>query len=94
MTDEHERPDDAAARARRAWIKVHHPDRGGDPGTFAAGLTGTSWLAGQGSRDAEARVGVYRRGGPGAALRWVVRTCHRARVRARARRRSQHRRVI
>ncbi|MBE7189148.1 hypothetical protein [Jatrophihabitans endophyticus] len=31
--------DDAAARAaRRAYIRAHHPDAGGDPRTFAAGL--------------------------------------------------------
>ena len=25
-------------RARREFIRTHHPDRGGDPGAFAAGL--------------------------------------------------------
>lgn len=25
-------------RARRAYIRAHHPDRGGDPAAFAAGL--------------------------------------------------------
>lgn len=25
-------------RARRAYIRAHHPDRDGDPATFAAGL--------------------------------------------------------
>ncbi len=25
-------------RARREFIRAHHPDRGGDPGAFAAGL--------------------------------------------------------
>jgi hypothetical protein len=25
-------------QARREFIRAHHPDRGGDPGTFAAGL--------------------------------------------------------
>jgi hypothetical protein len=31
---------DAAAQrqAFRAWVRVHHPDAGGDPGEFAAGL--------------------------------------------------------
>jgi len=27
-----------AARRRREFIRVHHPDRGGDPGLFMAGL--------------------------------------------------------
>lgn len=35
-------PDDrrggAEARRRRAWALAHHPDRGGDPATFMAGL--------------------------------------------------------
>ena len=26
-------------RARREFIRTHHPDRGGDPAAFAAGLT-------------------------------------------------------
>ena len=25
-------------RARREYIRTHHPDRGGDPGAFTAGL--------------------------------------------------------
>ena len=29
-------PDDR--RARRQWVAEHHPDRGGDPASFAAGL--------------------------------------------------------
>ena len=30
----------AARRRRREWIKAHHPDQGGDPGRFIAGLAG------------------------------------------------------
>lgn len=30
--------DPRRAAERRAWIAAHHPDRGGDPTTFAAGL--------------------------------------------------------
>ena len=28
----------AATRRRRAWLLAHHPDRGGDPEAFLAGL--------------------------------------------------------
>ncbi|QNK81783.1 hypothetical protein [Nakamurella sp. PAMC28650] len=30
--------DARARRERRIWIREHHPDRGGDPVTFAEGL--------------------------------------------------------
>jgi hypothetical protein len=31
-------------RARREFIRAHHPDRGGDPAAFAAGLAGLDHL--------------------------------------------------
>ena len=31
-------PDEELRRARRAFVRSHHPDRGGDPAVFAAGL--------------------------------------------------------
>jgi hypothetical protein len=30
--------DEQCRAARRAYIRAHHPDRGGDPAAFAAGL--------------------------------------------------------
>ncbi|WP_433324515.1 hypothetical protein [Spirillospora sp. CA-294931] len=30
--------DEGARRAFRAWVRVHHPDAGGDPEEFVAGL--------------------------------------------------------
>lgn len=32
-------PDTGARQAFRAWVRVHHPDAGGDPEEFAAGLS-------------------------------------------------------
>jgi hypothetical protein len=32
------RPDQSREARRRAFIREHHPDRGGDPGAFIAGL--------------------------------------------------------
>ena len=31
-------PEDAERRAFRAFVREHHPDRGGDPDVFKAGL--------------------------------------------------------
>jgi hypothetical protein len=31
-------PDTHGRQAFLAWVRVHHPDAGGDPGEFAAGL--------------------------------------------------------
>ena len=32
-------------RVRREFIRAHHPDRGGDPAAFAAGLAGLDQFA-------------------------------------------------
>ena len=37
-------PDTGARRAFRAWVRAHHPDTGGNPEEFAAGLA--RWRAG------------------------------------------------
>jgi hypothetical protein len=79
-------------RARRAWIAEHHPDRGGDPDAFRAGLRDAAWLD-------DPRIGwpvrapitAYRRSGRVAALRRLARRIQRAR---RDRRRRRLRRVI
>jgi len=83
--DEHDQPRDpdpgaAARRARRAWIAAHHPDRGGDPQAFQAGLPEAPWLG----RPSQAPVTAYRRGGLAGAWRRLARACRRC---ARARRR-------
>ena len=38
MTDPGNGPGDDGRSAFRAFVRVHHPDRGGDPGAFVAGL--------------------------------------------------------
>ena len=38
MTDPHRHPTPEQRAAFRAFVREHHPDRGGDPGTFAAGV--------------------------------------------------------
>ncbi|WP_336029549.1 hypothetical protein [Geodermatophilus sp. FMUSA9-8] len=68
--------DDAARRrAERAWVREHHPDRGGDPAVFAAGLA--ALRAGRSpdapaARSAGARVTVLRARGPRAWLRRLL----------------------
>jgi hypothetical protein len=55
-------------QARRAWIAAHHPDRGGDPDEFIAGLQAAAWR----TRPADLGHGVitgYRKSKPRAALR-------------------------
>lgn len=42
-------------RARRAFVLVHHPDRGGDPTTFAAGLARFALLLDQPGQGTAAR---------------------------------------
>jgi hypothetical protein len=59
-------------RAFRAWVRSHHPDAGGDPGEFAAGL---AWwrqqLSSTGNGAAGEDVSVFRtRGGLWLARRW------------------------
>ena len=38
MSDPHSLPTPEQRAAFRAFVREHHPDRGGDPGTFAAGM--------------------------------------------------------
>ncbi|WP_165865733.1 hypothetical protein [Vallicoccus soli] len=35
--------DRAARAARRAWLRAHHPDAGGDPAAFTEGLRRADW---------------------------------------------------
>ncbi|MBW8483804.1 hypothetical protein [Actinomadura parmotrematis] len=61
--------------AFRAWARAHHPDAGGDPAEFAAGMRRWNEDGGRGApggaRPAADVVGVRRHRGPGARLkRW------------------------
>jgi hypothetical protein len=38
---------------RRQFIRTHHPDRGGDPAAFIAGLAHLDRVGGPGERDAD-----------------------------------------
>ncbi len=64
--------DGAERRAFRAWVRAHHPDAGGDPGEFAAGLA--RWrerLAPARGPAPAGEVTVFRaRGGLWRAQRW------------------------
>jgi hypothetical protein len=54
----------------RAWVRTHHPDVGGDPAEFAAGL--------ERRRRAAAEVTVFRsRGGWWPLARWLRRRMRR-----------------
>ncbi len=79
--DEPAAPGGAARRARRAWIAAHHPDRGGDPAVFVAGMRARAWLG----HPAAEPVVFYRRRGVRAAL---TRLIGRRRWRRRRRRRG------
>jgi len=81
------RRDSAAGRARRAWIAAHHPDHGGDPDTFIAGMSRSAWLS---SGANEAPITGYRRRGIAGALRTLARL---ARRRRRGRRTARSTRV-
>jgi hypothetical protein len=64
-------------RAARAWIRTHHPDVGGDPAVFAAGLAalraGLPPEAGTpGTTVPRPRVTVVRTRGPRAWLRRLL----------------------
>ncbi|MEV5572562.1 hypothetical protein AB0L06_21160 [Spirillospora sp. NPDC052269] len=73
----------AERSAFRAWVRDHHPDLGGDPETFAAGLrrrrrsrtdADTGSGSGSGPSPDAPIVGVQRRFGPVAAVeRWRYR---------------------
>jgi hypothetical protein len=61
--------DDRAAF--RAWVRVHHPDVGGDPDTFAEGLRRFRTAAGTGGTRPATVVVVRRRPWPARRLaRW------------------------
>ena len=78
--------------ARRAWIAAHHPDRGGDPDVFRAGLLGSAWLDDPRiDWPRQAPITAHRRSGGVAALRRLARRVQRVR---RDRRRRRLRRVI
>jgi hypothetical protein len=77
----------ALRRARRAWIAANHPDRGGDPEAFHAGLAAWAQLQHR-AVGPQVRITVYRRRGLRAAAR---RAAHRLVGVRRARRRRQAR---
>lgn len=74
-----DRTPELAARSRlRAFVRAHHPDRGGDPAAFIEGLRA---LRAQLHASAAPPVSVHhRRDGPGVFVDWLV-----ARWRARRR---------
>ncbi len=55
-------------RAFRAWVRAHHPDVGGDPAVFAAGIQ--AWRAPVGRSAGEGVFFFRRRRG---LARWVTR---------------------
>ncbi|MDQ2845433.1 MAG: hypothetical protein M3Y77_03580 [Actinomycetota bacterium] len=69
-------------RARRAWIREHHPDRGGDPERFAEGLRRLA-----GGQPASSRPLVYRT----RPIRRALRKLRRATVRRLRQRSGSHR---
>lgn len=73
MADQHSR-----GRERRAWIAAHHPDRGGDPQAFAAGLSSSAWLEYRQERNA-VPVTAYRSRKPTAVLMRLAGRIRRAR---------------
>lgn len=67
-------------RDYRAWVRTHHPDLGGDPEVFAAGLAVWRAQAGTPASDGRAQVSVFRsRGGLWQVVRWWHRRGHRHR---------------
>ncbi|HWG13679.1 MAG TPA: hypothetical protein VG268_10455 [Streptosporangiaceae bacterium] len=53
--------DDPRSRERRdfrAWVRAHHPDAGGDPDSFVAGLAAWRQRRGQPSEPGPARTEV------------------------------------
>ena len=79
-----------ARRERRRWIRQHHPDVGGDPSVFDAGLRGLSPLgkAGEPVTAADVRPSVVRTRSVRRAARRLAR-----RLRALRRRTRHHGRV-
>ncbi|HEY8721351.1 hypothetical protein [Pengzhenrongella sp.] len=67
-------------RAFRAFVRAHHPDRGGDPGVFRAGID--AFRARQATRGgAQPDVTFFRRGGLVGLLRRAARAYRRRRLR-------------
>ena len=63
MTGPHRHPTPEQRAAFRAFVRAHHPDRGGDPTTFAAGIDAIRADHGPGAADrpdADARPGPVR----------------------------------
>ena len=55
--------DDRDVRERRqfrAWVRAHHPDRGGDPDSFAAGLAAWRQRHAAPAARAQSEVTVFR----------------------------------
>jgi hypothetical protein len=50
--------DDQERREFRAWVRAHHPDRGGDPESFVDGLAAWRQRRGQAGKTATARAEV------------------------------------
>ena len=50
-----------AQRRRRQFIRAHHPDRGGDPDAFIAGLRSLDSESGSSGREPLPRVVIVRR---------------------------------
>jgi hypothetical protein len=73
----------ALRREYRAWVRAHHPDRGGDSEAFAIGVR--DWQAAlrrPPRRPVPGRVVFYRRyGAVGTLARWWVRRRRSTRVR-------------
>jgi hypothetical protein len=68
-------------REFRAWVRAHHPDAGGDPGEFAAGLRRWRHRLAPGPGGAAPDVTVFRTGGLWMARRWWQRRRQPSRVR-------------
>jgi hypothetical protein len=52
--------DDQERRDFRAWVRAHHPDRGGDPESFVAGLAAWRQRRSPAAQAARAEVTVFR----------------------------------
>jgi hypothetical protein len=70
MTGHHRHPTPEQRAAFRAFVRAHHPDRGGDPATFAAGVDAMRADHGAGAAD---RPDVDARPGPVGPLPFPVR---------------------
>lgn len=73
-----------ASRRRefRAWVRAHHPDAGGDPDEFAAGLAAWRERLAPDAGEPPAEVSVFQtRRGLWLALRWWRRRRRQPRVR-------------